>query len=402
MATHSSVLAWRTPGMAEPGGLLSVGSHRIGHNWSDLQQERQHLPRTHIPVLLCIPKTCGLQPSLFLSIETISLSRPFHDEQFDVIKKPNPCHPTLPIFAVPMNRQACPLPLSLLLKHQNLGNMTPSFFFFLLQSNITSQINPELIGLTCDALLICLFLINSPSGFSVHHFQTLPQSCFLVSSALLSLEVKVCFPPLTFQSSGKESTWQCRRPRRHRFNPWVRKILWRRAWQPTPVFLPGKSQGQRSLEAYSPRGHKRVGPNLGLNNNIEVHWYLTCRHRPAGMDLCECFSSPSSSKLCPLFPLSLIFSLLPLSWVHPLLIIPTFPPNIEWMHMCPILCNLLDCSPTSSSVLEILQARILEWVAISSSRGSPQPRDQKWVSCVSRIADRFFTLFTIRKAPFQN
>ena len=36
MATHSSVLAWRIPGMAEPGGLLSLGSHRVGHNWSDL------------------------------------------------------------------------------------------------------------------------------------------------------------------------------------------------------------------------------------------------------------------------------------------------------------------------------------------------------------------------------
>ena len=36
MATHSSVLAWRTPGMGEPGGLLSMGSHRVGHNWSDL------------------------------------------------------------------------------------------------------------------------------------------------------------------------------------------------------------------------------------------------------------------------------------------------------------------------------------------------------------------------------
>ena len=36
MATHSSVLAWRIPGMAEPGGLPSVGSHRVGHNWSDL------------------------------------------------------------------------------------------------------------------------------------------------------------------------------------------------------------------------------------------------------------------------------------------------------------------------------------------------------------------------------
>ena len=36
MATHSSVLAWRIPGAGEPGGLLSMGSHRAGHNWSDL------------------------------------------------------------------------------------------------------------------------------------------------------------------------------------------------------------------------------------------------------------------------------------------------------------------------------------------------------------------------------
>ena len=36
MATHSSVLAWRTPGTAEPGGLPSLGSHRVGHDWSDL------------------------------------------------------------------------------------------------------------------------------------------------------------------------------------------------------------------------------------------------------------------------------------------------------------------------------------------------------------------------------
>ena len=36
MAAHSSVLAWRIPGMGEPGGLPSMGSHRVGHNWSDL------------------------------------------------------------------------------------------------------------------------------------------------------------------------------------------------------------------------------------------------------------------------------------------------------------------------------------------------------------------------------
>ena len=36
MATHSNILAWRIPGTVEPGGLLSMGSHRVGHNWSDL------------------------------------------------------------------------------------------------------------------------------------------------------------------------------------------------------------------------------------------------------------------------------------------------------------------------------------------------------------------------------
>ena len=46
---------------------------------------------------------------------------------------------------------------------------------------------------------------------------------------------------------------QCGRPG---FNPWVRKIPWRRKWQPTPVFLPGESHGWRSLVGYSPRGHK--------------------------------------------------------------------------------------------------------------------------------------------------
>ena len=52
--------------------------------------------------------------------------------------------------------------------------------------------------------------------------------------------------------SGKEPTCQCRRHKRHGFNPWVRKIPWRRAWQPILVFLPGESHGQRTLVGYSP------------------------------------------------------------------------------------------------------------------------------------------------------
>ena len=52
---------------------------------------------------------------------------------------------------------------------------------------------------------------------------------------------------------------------------------------------------------------------------------------------------------------------------------------------CPTLCNPFDCSLPDSSVHGIFQARILEWVAISSSRASSQPRDQTLVSCVSCI-----------------
>ena len=51
--------------------------------------------------------------------------------------------------------------------------------------------------------------------------------------------------------SGKESACQCRRCRRHGFNLWVRKIPWRRKWQPPAVFLPAKSHGQSSLVSYS-------------------------------------------------------------------------------------------------------------------------------------------------------
>ena len=51
-------------------------------------------------------------------------------------------------------------------------------------------------------------------------------------------------------TSGKESTIQCRRRKRHGFNPWGRKIPWRKAWQPIPVLLPGESHGQRSLAGY--------------------------------------------------------------------------------------------------------------------------------------------------------
>ena len=52
-------------------------------------------------------------------------------------------------------------------------------------------------------------------------------------------------------TSGKQPACQCRRCKRHRFDPWVGKVPWRRKWQPTPVLLPGKFYGQRSLTDYT-------------------------------------------------------------------------------------------------------------------------------------------------------
>ena len=60
------------------------------------------------------------------------------------------------------------------------------------------------------------------------------------------------------------------------------------------------------------------------------------------------------------------------------------------------LCDPIDCSPPRSSVHGILQARILEWIAISSLRGSSQPRDQTHVSCISCVAGGFFTTEALR------
>ena len=68
-------------------------------------------------------------------------------------------------------------------------------------------------------------------------------------------------------ASGKEPTSQCRRRKRCGSDPWIRRIPWRRKQQPTPVFLPGKSHGQRSLAGDGPWGRKELDMTEQLNNN---------------------------------------------------------------------------------------------------------------------------------------
>ena len=71
-------------------------------------------------------------------------------------------------------------------------------------------------------------------------------------------------------------------------------------------------------------------------------------------------------------------------------------PVMQFAQSCPTLCNPMDRSPPGSSVHGILQARILEWDAISFSRGSSRPRDRTQVSC---IAGRCFNCWATREAP---
>ena len=70
-----------------------------------------------------------------------------------------------------------------------------------------------------------------------------------------SLYIYIGFPG---GATGKEPACQGTRQKRLRFHPWVAKILWRRAWQPTPVLLPGESCGQKHLEGHSPWGHREL------------------------------------------------------------------------------------------------------------------------------------------------
>ena len=74
-------------------------------------------------------------------------------------------------------------------------------------------------------------------------------------------------------ASGKEPPCECKRCQRCEFHPWILKILWRREWRPTPVFLPGDSHGQRRLAGFSP-WHGRVASHSIITGFFIFH--LNC------------------------------------------------------------------------------------------------------------------------------
>ena len=108
-------------------------------------------------------------------------------------------------------------------------------------------------------LSLIFFLVNIRRnwGMIISDLFCLPQMSII--KVVLPLKHLVLFIGTFMQGlqawwlSGKEPTCQCRRPG---FDTWVRRIPWRRKWQPTPVFLTGKLHGQRNLVGYSPWGHR--------------------------------------------------------------------------------------------------------------------------------------------------
>ena len=120
---------------------------------------------------------------------------------------------------------------------------------------------------------------------------------------------------------------------------------WRRKWQPTPVFLPGESQGRGA-------------------------WWATVYGVAQSWTRLKRLSSSSSSTIADTNVMRTDQDELILCSVA---------------QSCPTLCNPMECSPPGSPDYGIFQARILEWGAISYSRGSSRPRDGTYVSCISWI-----------------
>ena len=134
------------------------------------------------------------------------------------------------------------------------------YFSTKLQINLKNSVQFSSVAQLCPTL--CDPVNCSTPGLPVHHqllefTQTHVHQVDVPSSHLI-----LCHPLLLLP------------PRICRFNPWVRKIPWRRKWHPIPVFLPGESHGQRSLVGHSPQGRKQ---KLKESRMDEKEWLFSTK-----------------------------------------------------------------------------------------------------------------------------
>ena len=124
-----------------------------------------------------------------------------------------------------------------------------------------------------------MLALSLPSSLAVWGFPTLIHA----SQVGVSGEEGISHPDPCFPGGGggEEPTCQCRR---HGFDPWVGKIPWRRAWQPTPVFLPGEPHGQKSLVGYGPWGRKELNTTERHTTGLESVLRFELLHTPLQLE----------------------------------------------------------------------------------------------------------------------
>ena len=173
------------------------------------------------------------------------------------------CHPAISSSVVPFSSWP-PIPPSIKVfsNESTLPMRWPKYWSFSF-SICPSNEHPGLISFRMDWLDL-LAVQGTLKSLLQHHSSKasiLRHSAFFIvqlSHPYMTTGKTIALTRRTFvgkvmsDTSGKEPTRQYRRHERSGFKPWVRKIPWRRAWQPTLVFLPGESHGQRNLAGYSP------------------------------------------------------------------------------------------------------------------------------------------------------
>ena len=129
------------------------------------------------------------------------------------------------------------------------------------------------VFLAANILLLILVLMLFHIHFSHREITELPNFEKKVKFLVELQKKNKWILGLSLWLSDKESACQCRR---YGFDSWVGKIPWRRKWQATPLFLPGKSRGQRSPAGYSPWGRKSL-TRLSNQASTTKHlsWYTT-------------------------------------------------------------------------------------------------------------------------------
>ena len=186
------------------------------------------------------------------------------------------------------------------------------------------------------------------------------------------------------------------RHKRCEFDLWVGKIPWGRERQPNPVFLPGKFHGRGAWQATIHGGHKESNMTEDARTSeteyLLLKWlinYVSLFSHSVVSDSLPPHGLQNIRLPCPsLFPK---VAQIHVQWGFPESIFFVYGFFAQW---CPLFVTPRTAASQAPLSMGILQARILEWIAIPFSRGTSRPRGRNWVSC---LAGSLLTVWATRE-----